>query len=116
MDITTRVRQLPMKDDPIALDGRRGMAAQKATEIRRRLSDVEADQAALRHRQAELEAFLVAAPAPTWREAAEKARYLITLFAATTAAHDPLRQKLIASVLGDFTRLSNEPTEAAGPE
>ncbi|WP_119462586.1 hypothetical protein [Rhodospirillaceae bacterium SYSU D60014] len=95
-----------MTDDPIALDTHRGMAAQEATEIRRRLSEVQADQAALRVRQEELEKFLVAAPAQNWREAAEKARYLITLFAATSEARDPRRQMLIAAVLGDFIRLS----------
>ncbi|HSA80943.1 MAG TPA: hypothetical protein VLE23_08975 [Geminicoccaceae bacterium] len=73
-----------MRHDAIVLDEHRGMAAQKATEIRRRLSEVEADQAALRGRRTELEKFLIAAPAPTWREAAEKARYLIGLFATTS--------------------------------
>jgi hypothetical protein len=48
----------------------------------------------------------VAAPAADWLEAAEKARYLLSLFAATQAAQDPRRQKLIASVLSDFERLS----------
>jgi hypothetical protein len=32
--------------------------------------------------------------------------YLLGLFAATPAAQDPRRQKLIASVLSDFERLS----------
>ncbi|HET6467774.1 MAG TPA: hypothetical protein VFG43_05280 [Geminicoccaceae bacterium] len=82
------------------------MAAQKATDIRRLLAEVEADQAALRHRQEELEKFLVAGPAETWEEAAEKARYLITLFAATAAGRDPRRKKLIAIVLDAFGRLS----------
>ena len=100
-----------MTDDPIPLDEHRGMAAQKATEIRRRLAEVEADQAALRHRQEELEQCLVAAPALTWHDAVEKARYLITLFAATPTAQDPRRQKLIASLLDDFNRLSHEPTD-----
>ena len=100
-----------MTDDAIELDEHRGMAAQKATEIRRRLSEVEADQAALRHRQGELEQCLVAAPAVTWQDAAEKARYLITLFAGTPAAQDARRQKLIASVLDDFNRLSQDTTE-----
>jgi hypothetical protein len=103
-----------MTDDPIPLDEHRGMAAQHATEIRRRLHEVETDQAALRHRQTELEKFLLAAPAMTWRDAAEKARYLITLFAATPEAQDPRRQKLIACVLDDFRRLSAEPTETTG--
>jgi hypothetical protein len=37
-----------------------------------------------------------------------KARYLLNLFAAALAAHGPRRQKLIAAVLADFTRLSGE--------
>jgi hypothetical protein len=95
-----------MTDDPVELDQHRGMVAQKDTEIRRRLHEVQADQAALRERQAELEKFLVSAPATTWPEAAAKARYLLELFAATPEAQDPRRQKLIAGVIGDFAKLS----------
>jgi hypothetical protein len=94
-----------MTDDAIPLDEHRGMAAQKATEVRRHLHDVEADQVALQHRQAELEHFLISAPAASWPEAVEKAQYLIALFAATPDAQDPRRRKLIASVLDDFRRL-----------
>jgi hypothetical protein len=96
-------------DQPVTLDSHRGMAAQKATEIRRRLSEVEADQEALRESQAELEKYLISAPSHNWPELAEKARYLITLFAVTSVAQDPRRQKLIASVLDDIRRLSDEP-------
>ena len=103
-----------MKYDPIVLDEHRGMAAQRATEIRRRLAEVEADQATLRERRTELEKFLLAAPASTWFEAADKARYLIGLLAATSVGRDPRRQKLIAGVLDDFSRLSGEP--AVGQE
>lgn len=95
-----------MTDETIKLDGRRGMAAQKATDLRRMLTEVAANEAALRLRQEELEAHLLAMPAATWPEAAEKARYLIHLFAATPAAQDPRRQKLIAAVLEDFDRLA----------
>lgn len=95
-----------MKDDPIELDDRRGMAAQKATEIRRRLQEVQADRAALQARQDELESLLAAAPSATWAEAAAKARFLLQLFAATSEAQDARRQKLIASVLDDLARLS----------
>ena len=101
-----------MIHDPIVLDEHRGIAAQQATEIRRRLSEVEADQAALRARRTELEKFLIAAPAPTWHEAADKARYLIGLFATTSLGRDPRRQKLIAGVLEDFSRLSGGPAAA----
>jgi hypothetical protein len=94
-----------MADNPIELDQHRGLVAQKATELRRLLAEVAADAAALHSRQQELEANLLAAPADTWLEAAEKARYLLGLFAATPAAADPRRQKLIAADLQDFRRL-----------
>jgi hypothetical protein len=97
-----------MTDKSIDLDQHRGMAAQKATKLRRLLADVEANENALRVRQEELESHLLAAPATNWPEAAEKARYLLNLFAATLSAQDPRRQKLIAAVLADFDRLSDE--------
>jgi hypothetical protein len=97
-----------MTDKTIDLDQHRGMAAQKATDLRRLLADVEANEKTLRLRQAELESHLLAAPAANWHEAAEKARYLLNLFAATLAAQDPRRQTLIAAVLADFARLSGE--------
>jgi len=93
-------------DDPVELDERRGMAAQKATEIRRqRLQEFQADQVALQRRQADLERLLLAAPAETWPEAAAKAQYLIQLFAATLEAQDPRRKELIANALDDLARL-----------
>jgi hypothetical protein len=95
-----------MTDELIALDEHRGMAAQRATETRRRLAHVEVDQAALRERLGELEKFILAAPATAWCEAAEKARYLITLLAGTSVGRDPRHQKLIDAVLDDFARLS----------
>jgi hypothetical protein len=95
-------------DETVTLDGRRGMAAQKATELRRLLAGVEANENELRLRQNELEMHLFAAPAANWDEAADKACYLLELFAATLDAQDPRRQTLIASVLADFKRLSSE--------
>jgi hypothetical protein len=97
-----------MTKETIDLDLRRGMAAQKATELRRLLSEVEANQDVLRNRQKELEEQLLAAPALTWVDAAEKARYLLSLFASSPAAQDPRRQMLIARVLEDFIRLTSE--------
>jgi hypothetical protein len=97
-----------MTDKTIDLDKHRGMAAQKATKIRRLLSDVEENEKTLRRRQDELESHLLAAPAANWHEASEKARYLLNLFAATITAQDPRRQKLIAAVLADLKRLSDE--------
>ncbi len=97
-----------MTDETIDLDRHRGMAAQKATDLRRLLTEVEANEKALRLRQDELESHLLAAPAENWQDAAEKARYLLNLFAATPAAQDPRKQKLVAAVLADFRRLSGE--------
>ena len=97
-----------MTDKTIDLDQHRGMAAQKATELRRLVADVEANEQALRLRQEELESQLLAAPAANWHEAADKARYLLNLFAGSIGAQDPRRQKLIAAVIADFKRLSEE--------
>ena len=95
-------------DSAVDLDKHRGMAAQKATELRRLVSEVAADRAKLRARQDELEKFLVAAPAENWSDAAEKARYLLSLFAATPEAQDPRRKTLIGNLLEDFERLLSE--------
>jgi hypothetical protein len=93
-----------MIDKTIDLDKHRGMTAQKATDLRRLLAEVKANETALRLRQEELESHLIAAPAANWREAAEKARYLLTLF--SKVSEDPRRQKLIEAVLDDFERLA----------
>jgi hypothetical protein len=97
-----------MTDKTVELDRHRGTVAQKATELRRLLADVEANEKVLRLRQEELESQLLAAPATNWDQAADKARYLLNLFASTVGAQDTRRQKLIAAVLADFTRLAGE--------
>jgi hypothetical protein len=97
-----------MTEKTIDLDRHRGMSALKATERRRLLADVQANEKALRLRQDELEARLLAAPAANWPEAAEKARYLLKLFAASLSGQDPRRLKLIAAVLRDFERLARK--------
>jgi hypothetical protein len=97
-----------MTDKPIDLDQHRGMSAQKATGLRRLLAEVESNERTLRLRQDELETQLLSSPAANWHDAAEKARYLLNLFAATLGAQDPRRQKLIAAVLADFKRLSGD--------
>jgi len=97
-----------MTQKTIDLDEHRGMAAQKATDLRRLLADVEANERALRLGRDELEARMVAAPAANWAEAAEKARYLLNLLANSPTAADPRRQKVIAAVLDDFERLARE--------
>ena len=102
-----------MTDEPIELDQRRGLAAQKATGSRRLLAQVEANERVLRQHRDELESHLIAAPAATWAEAAEKARYVIGLYAASLGAGDTQRHTLVAAVLADFARLELE--EAARP-
>lgn len=100
-----------MTKQTIELDMRRGMAAQKATELRRLMSEVSANEELLRSRQKELEEQLLATSATTWADAADKARYLLSLYASSPAAQDPRRQMLIARVLEDFVRLSSPETD-----
>ena len=95
-----------MTDHPVDLDKHRGMAAQKATDIRRVLADVEANAATLRERQIELEAQMLTQPASSWPEAAAKARYVLNLYADALGSEDTLHRKLVAAVLDDLARLS----------
>ena len=94
-----------MTDQTIDLDTRRGMMAQKETEVRRLVNEVAADQAKLKARQEELEKFLISSPAASWAEAVEKARYLLSLFGDTSEGQDPRRQTLVSNLLDDFERL-----------
>ena len=97
-----------MSDPPVDLDKHRGMAAQKATDIRRVVADVEANAKTLRDRQNAVEIQLLAAPATSWPEAAAKARYVLNLYAASLAPADTHHRDLVAAVLADFARLSDE--------
>jgi hypothetical protein len=97
-----------MNDNPVDLDRRRGMAAQKATDLRRLVGDIEANAKLLRDRQGVVESQLLAAPATSWIEAAAKARYVLNLYAAQLAPADSHHRDLVAAVLADFTRLSDE--------
>ena len=97
-----------MNDNPVDLDKHRGMAAQKATDIRRILADVETNAKLLRDRQGVVEIQLLAVPATSWIEAAAKARYVLNLYAAQLAPADTHHRDLVAAVLADFTRLSGE--------
>jgi len=97
-----------MNDTPVDLDKHRGMAAQKATDIRRVLADVEANAKQLRDRQGAVEIQLLAVPAGSWPEAAAKARYVLSLYAAELAPADTHHRDLVAAVFADFARLSGE--------
>jgi hypothetical protein len=97
-----------MSDIPVDLDKHRGMAAQKATDIRRLIADVEANARLLRDRQGVLEIQLLAVQATSWPEAAAKARYILNLYVADLAPADTHHRDLVAAVLADFIRLSDE--------
>jgi hypothetical protein len=97
-----------MTETPVDLDKHRGMASQKATDIRRVLAEAEANAKVLRDRQGVLENQLLSAPAASWPEAAAKARYVLNLYAADLAPADTHHRDLVAAVLADFARLSDE--------
>ena len=95
-------------DEPLDLDKHRGMAAQKATDIRRVLADVESNARDLRERQGVLESQLLSVPAASWPEAVAKARYVLNLYAAGLAPADTHHRDLVAAVFADFARFSND--------
>ena len=97
-----------MNDNPVDLDKHRGMASQKATDMRRVLADVEANAKIQRDRQGMLESQLLSVPAASWPEAAAKARYVLNLYAAGLAPTDTHHRDLVAAILADFARLSDE--------
>ena len=97
-----------MTDEPLDLDRHRGMAAQKATDLRRTLIEVEKNARELRDRQADLENQLLSIPATSWPEAAAKARYILNLYAAGLSPEDSRHRDLVASILDDFTRLADK--------
>lgn len=97
-----------MTDRPFDLDKHRGIAAQKAVDLRRALAEAENHARELRERQADLERRLLSAAAASWPEAAVKARYLLNLYAASLPEHDTRHRALIAAVLDDFVRLAGD--------
>jgi hypothetical protein len=97
-----------MTEEPLDLDKHRGMAAQKATDVRRTLMEVEDNARELRDRQAHLESQLLSIPAASWPEAAAKARYILNLYAAGLSPEDTRHRDLVAAILDDFTRLAHE--------
>lgn len=97
-----------MTDHPVDLDRHRGMAAQKATDLRRALSEVEANVRELREREAELENRMLTVPAASSPEAAVKARHLLNLYAASLPVEDTRHRALVVALLDDFVRLSGD--------
>ena len=97
-----------MTEKPLDLDKHRGMAAQRATDIRRALAEVENNAKDLRDRRALLEKQLLAVSAASWPEAAAKAGYVLNLYAASLAPDNTHHRDVVAAVLADFARLSGE--------
>jgi hypothetical protein len=97
-----------MTDEPLDLDKHRGMAAQKAVDLRRALAEAENHAKELREREAVLEQHLLTAAATSWPDAAAKARYLLNLYAASLPEQDTRHRALIAAVLDDFARLTGD--------
>lgn len=97
-----------MTDDPVDLDTHRGMAAQKATDLRRVLAEAERHSELVREREAQIEIQLIETPATTWPEAAAKARYVLNLYATSLGPQDSRHRDLIAAVLADFSRLTQQ--------
>jgi hypothetical protein len=95
-----------MTDDPIDLDGRRSVAGQHASEMRRRpaISRPPHTLPPQPHLES-LEDQMLAEPARTWVEVMEKWRFLLEQYAATPEAEDERIQKLIKRALGDMERL-----------
>ena len=86
------------------------MAAQKATDIRRVLADVEANAKLLRDKQGVVEIQLLAVPAASWPEAVANARYVRNLYSAGLSPTDTHHRDLVAAVLADVARLSVDET------
>ncbi|MDI4233150.1 hypothetical protein OZ411_10040 [Bradyrhizobium sp. Arg237L] len=97
-----------MTDEPFDLDSHRGMAAQKATDIRRALAEVEGHARELRERQSAFERDLLSVAAASWPEAATKARYVLDLYAASLPPEDTRHRDLVAAILEDFARLTEQ--------
>ncbi len=98
-----------MANDPIELDGHRGMAAQQATELRRqRLLQFQAKRIILLRREEDMERLLLAAPSKNWPAAAAKAQHLIQLLATTPYGQSPRCKELISRTLDDLRRLSKQ--------
>jgi hypothetical protein len=97
-----------MTDKPVKLDEHRGMAAQKATDLRRLLAEVAANEQALRAAQDALEAQLIAAPASNWQEAADKVRYAVGACSYSERTRPAQEDIDPSGVLDDFSRLAGE--------
>jgi hypothetical protein len=72
------------------------------------LAEVETHARELRERRAEIEQHLLSFPAASWPEAAAKARYVLKLYAAGLPLEDTRHCDLVADILEDFARLTEQ--------
>jgi hypothetical protein len=99
-------RDSEMTDDPIDLDGRRSVAGQRESEMRRRPANSQPPHTLSQQPHLEgVEDQLLAEPARTWVEVMKKCRFLLARYASTPEAGDERIQKLIKRALGDMERL-----------
>jgi hypothetical protein len=97
-----------MTDIPVELDQHRGMAAQKPTDLRRALAEVENNVEELRECKSDLENRLMTVPATSWPEAAAKARYLLNLYVASLPSEDTRHRALVSALFDDFLWFGGE--------
>lgn len=97
-----------MTDNPLDLDKHRGMAARKATDLRRAVTEREINARDLRDRQAHFESQLMSVPAVSWPDAAAKTRYVLNLYAASLTREDIHNRNLVTAIMEDFARLTRE--------
>lgn len=102
-----------MTDPPIDLDGRRTVVARLETGIRRRAANSgSSPDAGCARPDADLDAALLAGPARTWIEAADRVRFLLDRFSATPEARDARIQKLIGRATGDLAFFTKREEDA----
>ena len=83
-----------MTDDPIDLDGRRSVAGQRESEMRRRSANCQPDRRPPPQPDPDsLEVQMLAEPARTWVAVMEKWQFLLDRYAATPEAEDERIQK-----------------------
>ena len=102
-----------MTDHPINLDDRRSVASRLESGIRRRAANSgSSPDVGCGKVDAELDAAMLAGPACTWIEAADKTRFLLERFSATPEARNARVQKLIGRVMCDLARLKKREENA----
>src|SRR3569832_550155 len=97
-----------MTDHTVDLDHHRGMAAQKATDLRRALAEVETNLRELRERETALENQLLSVPAASWPAAAAKTRYLLNFYAACLPSEDSWHRALETTQNDENTKHSDD--------